>query len=81
MLWLMRVIIIIRRMRNNKMLNKKATGEEGMRFLMKNIVFIILFLVIAAILIYLFYPRISPSATNKTLYNFAVGILTARGGS
>ena len=53
---------------------------EDIQFSMRGIIFIVIFLAIAAVLIVLVLPRVAPSNVNETLYNFAVHIITSREG-
>jgi hypothetical protein len=49
-------------------------------FSMRNVIYVVVFLVIAAVLIVIVLPRLAPDVINKTLYNFGKEILIIRGG-
>ncbi len=61
------------------MLSKKAMEEEGMKFSMQNILFIILFLVIVAILILLILSRINQNTVKKSLVNTLANLMGVGG--
>lgn len=62
------------------MLNKKGVEEEGTKFSMENIKFVILFIIILVVVFLLIIPKLSQSSIKDTLYNFMIELMKITGG-
>lgn len=51
-------------------INKKGISEEGMRFNLKRLSILILFVILVAIGLIILIPRVSSDAAGNTLSNF-----------
>lgn len=58
-------------------MNKKGFESEGMHFSTQNVAMIILFLIVLAILIWLYWTRLNQKTAGDTLYNFAANLFEA----
>ena len=56
------------------MFNKKGVEEGGKRWIFKVVAGLIIFLVLIAILLFIYAPKTSPEKTNQTIYNFGKNI-------